>query len=175
MYLGPDEVGYFIEQIGLACSSFGFSDDDVDEAVDTFNRKFNVRCHPAEVIVAHQGSQNNSICQAPECDLADNGICPAFQPGEPMYINKTVSFGEGSGLCTNASCLGQGDEVLTNGSFAGDGGIASGPTVSAAKLEASASASASPVASVSQATRGVGGMMRAVLTVVALVTFACTL
>ena len=110
MNLDPIEVGYFINQIGLALKSVGATEADVAQSNNTFDGMFNVRCHPPEAIIKHQGLQYNSICSNKKCKVAKNPICPQVQPDEPQYLNYTVSMGHGSSQCTG-NCTGIGVEM----------------------------------------------------------------
>jgi len=122
MNLGPEEVGYFINQIGLSLLSMGVDDADVAMSNTTFDGLFNYRCLPPYELIKTQGSQkgqgaqNSSICQRSDCPIAPNNpMCPDNQPGEPMTTNWTTSFGQGSSLCAPHECDNAGDEVMIDG------------------------------------------------------------
>lgn len=116
MNLGPEDVGYFITQIGLSLSSMGVTDEDVAISNSTFDRLFNYRCLPPYDLIKNQGAQSSSICQRSDCPIApENPICPTNQPGEPMTTNWTMSFGQGSSMCPPHECDNAGDEVMIDG------------------------------------------------------------
>lgn len=96
MVLDPYQVGYFIEQVGLAAASFGVSKSDIQAAASALEKLFDYRCSPKMTVVPAQGPQYQSVCTDKSCPLAMNATCPA-QPTEPqpLVANKTLADGEG--------------------------------------------------------------------------------
>ena len=104
MGLDPNEVGYFISQVGAAAASFGVSAADIQTVASTLSSVFNVRCAPAVALV-NGNSQLQSICVAQECPLAPNAVCSAYEnngvepepqavngPGCPVVSSSTSSY-----------------------------------------------------------------------------------
>lgn len=78
MDLDPSELGYFIQQVGLAATSFGVSEEDVTAVAMALNKLFGYRCSPAAVVIPEQGKTLNSICQNEECPLDPMPTCAAY-------------------------------------------------------------------------------------------------
>lgn len=91
MGLGPYEVGYFIEQVGLSALSYGVTMDDVTMIGDTLSSLFNVRCAPNTTIIMAQGATLNSICTMDNCMLAANASCGSYPMNLPMPVNVSSS------------------------------------------------------------------------------------
>ena len=62
MGLGAAEVGYFIEQVGLAAASFGVADADVTAVGMALNSLFGYKCAAAATVVPSQGDALQAIC-----------------------------------------------------------------------------------------------------------------
>lgn len=62
MALDYAQVGYFIEQVGLAATSFGVSTDDAGSVGTALYNLFALRCAPAVTVVEEQGSALQAIC-----------------------------------------------------------------------------------------------------------------
>ncbi|KAI8625085.1 hypothetical protein F5Y19DRAFT_489928 [Xylariaceae sp. FL1651] len=93
MALDVHEVGYFITQVGLAASSFGVADSDVQAVGKALNSLFGYRCAPATTIIKSQGSQLQAICIAEDCPLADGAVCDSYAPVvEPSSVTSTASM-----------------------------------------------------------------------------------
>lgn len=69
MALDPYQVGYFIQQVGLAATSFGVTTEDATAAGMALAKLFDYRCSPPTTVVKAQGPQLQSICIAPSCPL----------------------------------------------------------------------------------------------------------
>jgi hypothetical protein len=100
MSLDPNEVGYFISQVGLAAASFGVASSDITIVANALVSLFDYRCTPPTAIVPGAGPQLQEICgdptcpvgPTPECYLYDNyGIEPAPQTA-PSCQSKTTSY-----------------------------------------------------------------------------------
>lgn len=93
MNLSPAEVGYFIQQVALAATSFGVSQDDVATVGAALNKLFNYRCSPPATVIPEQGPTLNSICQNQMCPLDPNAQCSAYPNNgvvmAPMLANGT--------------------------------------------------------------------------------------
>ena len=75
MDLDPYEVGYFIEQVGLAATSFGVTTEDATAVGMALTKLFDYRCSPPTTVVKAQGPQLQSICQDESCPLDPNSMC----------------------------------------------------------------------------------------------------
>merc|ERR1712093_354525 len=137
MDLSAAEVGYFIEQVALAASSFGVSQDDIATVGKALNTIFNVRCAPPTTVIPAQGAQLQSICQDETCPLAPEPTCAAYPPTmKPAKSNSTMA---GSGSMSNGT-MGSGSGSMASGSMSGSA-TASQPasyTGAAAKVGAGA-------------------------------------
>jgi hypothetical protein len=92
MDLSAAEVGYFIEQVALAATSFGVTMDDVAVVGKALNTIFNVRCAPPTTVIPAQGAQLQSICEDETCPLAPMATCAAYPPTmKPLKANSTMS------------------------------------------------------------------------------------
>ncbi|KAI1747907.1 hypothetical protein F4782DRAFT_394537 [Xylaria castorea] len=92
MALDPNEVGYFITQVGLAASSFGVADSDVQAVGKALISLFDYRCAPPTVVIQSQGAQLQSICTDETCPLAENAVCGSYEPVvEPTPVSSSAS------------------------------------------------------------------------------------
>lgn len=105
--LDPNQVGYFIEQVGLSAASFGVAKSDVAAVGQALEKLFDYRCAPKTTVVPAQGPQYQSVCTDKSCPLAMNSTCaaqPAFP--QPLVANKTLADGQGrspSGSATGSA------------------------------------------------------------------------
>ena len=109
MDLGPNEVGYFIQQVGLSAQSFGVTPDDVTAVGNLLTTTFDGKCAAAATVIPSQGAQLQAICTADNCPMAANANCSAYgsNPGEPA--NATTG---GTSASTPSS---KGDAVSDHG------------------------------------------------------------
>lgn len=75
MVLDPNELAYFITQVGLSAASFGVAAADVQAAGGALSKLFDNRCGAATTVIPSQGPQLESICTDPSCPLASNSSC----------------------------------------------------------------------------------------------------
>lgn len=80
MNLDENEVGYFIQQVGLAATSFGVTQEDATAVGQSLNMAFGYRCAPNATIIAAQGPNQQSICSADSCPLAEGAVCDQYAP-----------------------------------------------------------------------------------------------
>ena len=80
MALSPAQVGYFIQQVGLAAASFGVTDDDVQAVGCALSSTFGYRCSPPTDPLMGPGPSSQSICTAEDCPVDVGGVC-ALYPG----------------------------------------------------------------------------------------------
>lgn len=76
MALDANELGYFIQQVGLAALSFGVSQADATAAGTALQTLFGYRCSPPANIVG--GPQLESICDAKSCPLDPKADCGQY-------------------------------------------------------------------------------------------------
>lgn len=62
MALDANEVGYFIEQVGLSAASFGVAASDVQYVGKTLQSLFGMRCAPAVDILPGAPAELQAIC-----------------------------------------------------------------------------------------------------------------
>jgi len=97
MNLNTAQVGYFIQQVGLAAASFGVSDGDIKLVATALGETFALSCSPPRTVIHSQGPQLQSICQANDCHKSSNATCDAYgQSEDPEVANATFAMGEGS-------------------------------------------------------------------------------
>ncbi|RWA10897.1 hypothetical protein EKO27_g4213 [Xylaria grammica] len=92
MALDPNELGYFITQVGLAASSFGVADSDVQAVGTALTSLFDERCAPPTTVIPSQGAQLQAICIDDTCPLAAEATCASYEPVvEPSPVSSSVS------------------------------------------------------------------------------------
>jgi len=77
MALSPEEITYFIMNVGAAATSFGVTTDDATTVGTTLNSLFNYACIPASAIVTTDPVLN-SMCDGEGCPLAPMANCSAY-------------------------------------------------------------------------------------------------
>lgn len=110
MDLDQNEVGYFIEQVGLAAASFGVTTADIEPVGAALMSLFGYRCAPPTVVIPVQGALTQSVCLNETCPIAPNSTCSAY-PTEflPALANSTnmsngsISANSTSGSSSNGS------------------------------------------------------------------------
>ncbi|GAW20582.1 hypothetical protein ANO14919_100900 [Xylariales sp. No.14919] len=92
MALDPTELGYFITQVGLAASSFGVADSDVQAVGTALTSLFDERCAPPTTVIPSQGAQLQAICIDDTCPLAAEATCASYEPVvEPSPVSSSAS------------------------------------------------------------------------------------
>ena len=138
MALNSSQVGYFIQQVGLAATSFGVTTDDVTAVGKALTSLFDVKCAAATTIIPAQGPQLQSICITSDCMQAANATCPAYAAvQEPGVANMTLAMGEGNASST-ATMTGSG--AMASSTMSGSGSMASSASGSASTPSSSAGA-----------------------------------
>jgi hypothetical protein len=112
MDLDANEVGYFIQQVGLSAQSFGVASDDVTAVGNLLTTTFDGKCSAAAAVIPDQGLQLQAICTADDCPMATNANCSAYgpSPGEPA--NATSSDGASSPSSTGGAISNHGVSVV---------------------------------------------------------------
>ncbi|KAH7142060.1 hypothetical protein EDB81DRAFT_653776 [Dactylonectria macrodidyma] len=94
MDLNAAEMGFFVDQAVRGLLSIGFTDSDAQFVNNTLETVYNRRCAPpAGVIPPTAGPQLQAICIAPDCSLAENDICPAYDPAVPPLVANSTLIG----------------------------------------------------------------------------------
>lgn len=100
MDLDVNEVGYFVQQVGLSAQSFGVTAADATAVGMALNSLFGYRCAPNATAIAAQGPQQQSICIADNCPLAKDAVCSqyetAVEPKNATTGSNSTSTGTGS-------------------------------------------------------------------------------
>lgn len=99
MNLNNNELGYFIQQVGLSALSFGAAESDVEAVGDALTKLFGYRCSPETTVIPAQGAQYQAICEAESCPLAANATCAAYSSvatASSTSADKPSSTGGGS-------------------------------------------------------------------------------
>jgi len=78
MSLDPNEIGYFISQVGAAAACLGVSSADVTIVGGVLESYFGYRCSPPRAIGA-LSAQLDSICENAACPLDPNADCGLYQ------------------------------------------------------------------------------------------------
>jgi hypothetical protein len=97
MDLGMDELGYFIEQIGLAALSFGVDPSDLTPVAQALGTLFGQRCAPpVSILGGSVPAELQAICLDETCSLAVNVTCGSYGPSvSPGSCNATLSHPTG--------------------------------------------------------------------------------
>ncbi|POS79228.1 hypothetical protein DHEL01_v202386 [Diaporthe helianthi] len=109
MELDHYEVSYFIQQVGLAASSFGVAEDDITAVATALDKLFNYRCLPPATVIKEQGPQLHSICTDETCPLAEGAVCDDYKPAMPSASpsaggsNSTATDGMGNPASPSAT------------------------------------------------------------------------
>lgn len=141
MDLDEHEVGYFIQQVGLAAESFGVTAADAQAVGMALNALFGYRCAPNATAIAAQGPAQQSICSADTCPLAAGAVCDQYAaPVEPK--NATSSASSSAGANGTSTATGSGSGTMATGSPTGS---STGASSSSTQTPVQASASFSAV------------------------------
>jgi hypothetical protein len=92
MDLDPSEFGYFVQQVGLAATSFGVTTDDVSAVAMALQKLFGYKCSPKATVIPEMGPTLNSICQNEKCPLDPNAQCSAY-PNNGMVMEPMMADG----------------------------------------------------------------------------------
>nr|POE56541.1 hypothetical protein CFP56_33513 [Quercus suber] len=92
MDLDANEVGFFVEQVGLSAASFGVTNDDVTAVGAALNKFFGSKCSPQAQIVPSAVAEYQAICIADDCPLSPNATCAAYPSAiAPLAVSTTAS------------------------------------------------------------------------------------
>lgn len=101
MNLNYTDLGHFINQLSMATTNYGFSDQDSQTLNTDLNGMYNVRCAPPVTENPAQGPQLLSLCQADTCPLAvPNADCAAYVNLTANGIAAGVSSSQDSSAAT---------------------------------------------------------------------------
>lgn len=103
MNLDSAEVGYFIQNVGLAASSFGVTSDDITIVATALSTIFDVRCAEPTTVIPAQGAQLQSICLADDCALAPNATCAAYPVQFAPAMSNATSSASNSTAASNST------------------------------------------------------------------------
>jgi hypothetical protein len=81
MSLSPAQIGYFIQQVGLAAASFGVAEDDVQAVGCALSSTFGYRCSPPTDPLTGPGAMLQSICTDQSCPVDTGSICGLYPGG----------------------------------------------------------------------------------------------
>ncbi|KAI8632819.1 hypothetical protein F5Y19DRAFT_491442 [Xylariaceae sp. FL1651] len=85
-YLNEAEMGFFVQQAVLGLKSFGFSAADAQGVNASLQSTFNLRCSQPAGAVPQTDLQLQAICTAPDCRLAPNNTCAAYESLRPAAV-----------------------------------------------------------------------------------------
>lgn len=86
MSLDPNELGYFISQVGAAAVCLGVSTADATAVGGVLEGYFGYRCSPPRVI-GNLGPQLDSICENAACPLDPDADCKLYQEEGYAYMD----------------------------------------------------------------------------------------
>ncbi|GAM83842.1 hypothetical protein ANO11243_018320 [Dothideomycetidae sp. 11243] len=122
MDLDANQVGYFVEQVGLSAASFGVVMADVTAVGKALAGLFDVRCAPNTIVISSLGPLPQSICIADDCPLSPNATCGSYEtPLKPVNVSSSSSS---SGGASSSSSSGGGANATSSGSSASRTGSA---------------------------------------------------
>jgi hypothetical protein len=129
MNLDPSEFGYFVQQVGLAATSFGVTEEDVTAVATALQKLFGYKCSPAATVIPEQGMTLNSICQNEDCPLDPKATCAAYPNNgtvmEPQMVNGTANGTMPSSTSMMPSAtMSMGGPQFTGAAVARDAGVA---------------------------------------------------
>lgn len=105
MALGPNAMGYFIQEVGLAAASFGVAADDIKAAATALTTLFDYKCLAPAAIIPMAPVEPQSICIANSCPIAPmNATCSAYGTvTQPQFVNGTVFMPGGANSTSSMS------------------------------------------------------------------------
>lgn len=103
MALDPYQMGYFIEQVGLAATSFGVTADDAMAAGMALTKLFDYRYSPRTTVVKVQGPQLQSMCADPSCPLDPMSQCGLEDNNGTALMPVNVTMNSTSSMMPSAS------------------------------------------------------------------------
>jgi len=83
MNLDPIEMGYFIQEVGLAATSFGVTSEDATTVGMALTNAFDYRCSPPTSLGGGAPNASQSICLDSACPLAPESNCTATATSFP--------------------------------------------------------------------------------------------
>jgi hypothetical protein len=99
MNLDPSEFGYFVQQVGLAATSFGVTEEDVTAVAGALQKLFGYKCSPPTTVIPEMGATLNSICQNDKCPLDPMATCSAY-PNNGTVMEPQMASGMSNGTST---------------------------------------------------------------------------
>lgn len=103
MALDPYQMGYFIQQVGLAATSLGVTADDAAAAGMALTKLFDYRCSPPTTVVQAQGPRLQSMCDDPSCPLDPMSQCGLEDNNGVALIPVNVTMNSTSSMMPNTS------------------------------------------------------------------------
>ncbi|KAI9715004.1 MAG: hypothetical protein M1828_001111 [Chrysothrix sp. TS-e1954] len=164
MDLTAAQNNYFIQQVGLAATSFGASMSDVTMVANLLNKTFNYRCSPPAAVLPSAPKQLQAICQAPSCPLSPGATCDAY-PAAVMpkmagaSSNSSSTNSSGTAMPSGSSGSSGSGSSGSSGSGSGSGGMSGSSTMSGSPASSTNGAS---VKGLSGAAIGLAGLVAAV-------------
>jgi len=140
MGLDAAQMGYFIQQVGLAAASFGVTNDDVTAVGMALTNAFDQKCSAAASIPPSAPPALQAICIASNCPQAMNATCSAYgNATAPAVANATLA-----GNATSSSGMtGSGSGSSGSGTSGESGSSASGSSGGSSTASGSSSSSSS--------------------------------
>ncbi|KAF3918235.1 hypothetical protein ABW20_dc0110667 [Dactylellina cionopaga] len=121
MNLGPNEMGYFIQEVALSAASFGVAEADIKAVGAALDNTFNRRCSPQVAVLPSASPALQAICVNSACSSASSPTCAAYSTAvEPATATATPGP-QLTDLAPQLSSIAAG-EVTPNGAATTSGG-----------------------------------------------------
>ncbi|KAF3916126.1 hypothetical protein AA313_de0202281 [Arthrobotrys entomopaga] len=78
MGIGPTQLGYFIQEFGLAAASLGFNETEVRYLTSNLNSTFGQRCAPPTAVLPNTEPDLQAICLDNPCPVAVHPVCDSY-------------------------------------------------------------------------------------------------
>jgi hypothetical protein len=96
MSLDPDDLGYFISQVGAAAQVVGLTSDEANSITTQMSTGLTYRCKPPTAITPGGPLGPQSICTNAKCPLAPGAVCSAYNfdngtSPDPAPVNGVVT------------------------------------------------------------------------------------
>lgn len=124
MALDPNQIGYFITQVGLSAASFGVAQSDISAVASALFSLFDYKCSPPVTVVPEQGPVLDSICLDVTCPLDPHAMCGLYDnmngtSPSPATASSCLSgsmSATATSMMSSSSMMANGTSMMTSGS-----------------------------------------------------------
>lgn len=114
MDLGPNELGYFVQQVAMSAASFGVAKEDLEMVGMALNQLFGLRCSPPTAAVPPTDKELQAICIKDTCPLSPNPVCDQYGAAvAPVPNSTTPATSSGMPQSTSGSMTGSMTNSMT--------------------------------------------------------------